>query len=285
MAVSFLFETAGRPCHLIDASELLHFTHIPADSALIVLSRSGKSFEIVGLLAKAKEACAKVIGVTNTPTSPLAAAADVVLPLQARFDHLVSITMYSGLVAVGCVLASATKGSFNAELCGELHAAVGAVATQLDSWCGQIGASNWLASGAPTYFLGRGGSLASCHEARLLWEEAAKAPASAMTTGGFRHGPQEMVKAGLRLGLWLDSRQMREQDLTLVDDLRALGAQVMVIGQEAPQNSGDLVISLPPIPDAWQPLIDVIPAQIAAESLARVSGEDCDTFPFLSLYH
>ena len=281
MAVAFLFETAGRPCHLIDASELLHFTRIPAHSAIIVLSRSGRSFEIVGLLAKVKEAGAKVIAVTNTPASPLTEAADVVLLLAARFDHLVSITMYSGLVAVGGLLASAAADSPDAELCRDLHAALAAVETTFESWCDRIGASNWLApGGAPTYFLGRGGSLASCHEARLLWEEAAKVPASAMTTGGFRHGPQEMVKAGLRLGLWIGGGPMRDPDLTLADDLRACGAQVLVIGQNVPRNAGDLVISLPPVPDLWQPLIDVIPAQIAAESLARVNGEDCDAFRF-----
>ena len=73
---------------------------------------------------------------------------------------------------------------------------------------------------------------------------------------------------------------MRDPDLTLADDLRACGAQVLVIGQNVPRNAGDLVISLPPVPDLWQPLIDVIPAQIAAESLARVNGEDCDAFRF-----
>lgn len=278
MAVSALFDAAGRPCHVIDASELLHFTRLPANSTIVVLSRSGKSFEILGLLAKAKNIGAKVIGVTNTPESPLAEEADVVLPLNTEFDHLVSITMYTGLVLVGGLLASATAGLLDEELCRGLRAALAAVATALEPWRRRTGASEWLAPGAPAYFLGRGGSLASCHEARLLWEEAAKTPATAMTTGGFRHGPQEIIKDGLRLGLWIDRAQMRNEDLALADGIRAWGGKVFVIGQNVPPGSGDLVISLPPVPNSWQPLIDVIPAQIAAESLSRLNGEDCDSF-------
>lgn len=278
MAVSFLFEVAGRPCHLIEASELLHFSRIPPSSTIVALSRSGRSFEIMGLLAKAKDAGAKVIGVTNTPASPLAEEAQVVLPLNAGFDHLVSVTMYSGLVMVGGLLASATAHSLDAQLCQELHAALTAVERTLEPWCRQIGASDWLAPGAPAYFLGRGGSLASCHEARLLWEEAAKTPATAMTTGGFRHGPQEIIKDGLRLGVWVDRAQMRNEDLALADDIRACGGKVCVIGQNVPPGSGDLVISIPAVSDFWQPLIDVIPAQIAAENLSRLNGEDCDSF-------
>src|SRR4051812_42849839 len=47
MAVQALFERAGFPVHLADASELLHVVAIPAGSAVIALSRSGKSVEIV----------------------------------------------------------------------------------------------------------------------------------------------------------------------------------------------------------------------------------------------
>src|ERR1700685_4159341 len=55
----------------------------------------------------------------------------------------------------------------------------------------QIADSAWLSPGSVCYFLARGSSLGSCHEARLLWEEGVKSPATAMGTGALRHGPQE----------------------------------------------------------------------------------------------
>ncbi|HDY76161.1 MAG TPA: SIS domain-containing protein, partial [Candidatus Marinimicrobia bacterium] len=67
MAVLSLFENAGTPAHLVDASELLHFIKIPSNSVIIVLSRSGKSVEIVKLFNIIKGMDTKIIGITNTP--------------------------------------------------------------------------------------------------------------------------------------------------------------------------------------------------------------------------
>ena len=42
------------------------------------------------------------------------------------------------------------------------------------------------------------------------------------------------------------------------------------------------MFQLPQVPADWQFLIDIIPAQLAAERLSRLSGEDCDTFKLCS---
>jgi glutamine---fructose-6-phosphate transaminase (isomerizing) len=154
------------------------------------------------------------------------------------------------------------------------------VEQSLDPWREKIEAGDWTSSSASGYFLARGASLASCHEARLLWEEAAKAPATAMSTGGFRHGPQEIVYPGLRFCIWLDQHLLRAEDMEVAEDLRRLGAAVMLIGEGLPDDAGDLVLSLPKSPRGWQFLIDIIPAQIAAERLSRLRGVDCDSLRF-----
>jgi len=56
----------------------------------------------------------------------------------------------------------------------------------------------------------------------------------------------------------------------------------MVIGQNLPQDAGELVLQLPKIRPDWQSLIDCIPAQLAAEHQARVSGVDSDSFRLCS---
>jgi glutamine---fructose-6-phosphate transaminase (isomerizing) len=278
MAVLSMLQARGRPATLIDASELLHFAQIRPNTAILALSRSGKSVEIVNLLPLARRAGARIIGITNTPDSPLGQEADVTLPLEAAFDHNVSVTMYSALALVGGLLASAALGDLNASVEKALAESITAAPSLMDPWSEQIAASGWLAPEAPTSFLARGGSLASCHEARLLWEEAAKASASALTTGGFRHGPQEMLRPDIRIGLWIDAERLRSEDLALAADLRRHGARVMLIGQNLPPDSADLVLTLPPIPTPWQFLTDIIPAQLAAEQLARLRGQDCDSF-------
>lgn len=282
MAIQALFDSAGRPACLLDASEFLHFTQIAPNSAVLLLSRSGRSIEIVNLLSKAKEAGARLIGITNSPESPLAREAEVTLQLDAHFDHFVSVVMYSGVALCGALLASCVLNRVNEALFQSLAESLSGVKEAIYDWSSRIEESDWLAKDSPTYFLARGASRASCHEARLLWEEASKAPATAMTSGGFRHGSQEIIVDGFRFGVWIDGEKMRGQDLAMAADIRELGGKVMLIGQDLSSNDADLVLCLPRIQSDWQFLIDIIPAQLAAEHLSHLRRVNCDSLRICS---
>jgi hypothetical protein len=104
----------------------------------------------------------------------------------------------------------------------------------------------------------------------------------ATDTGGFRHGPQEIVRKGFRTGIWIDAERMRVQDLELARDLTRLGSKVLLIGQGLEENADQCILRLPGVPPRWQFLIDVIPIQIAAERFAAVLGEDPDSFRLCS---
>jgi fructoselysine-6-P-deglycase FrlB-like protein len=103
-----------------------------------------------------------------------------------------------------------------------------------------------------------------------------------MGTSSFRHGPQEMFAKDARFALWIDGHQMRKQDLAVAHDLKRLGASIMLVGQNLPADSVDLVFQIPAMPPDWQFLVDPIPAQLAAERLARLSGVDADSFRICS---
>ena len=278
MAVASLFGRSGIQVTLLDASELLHFTTLPQDSLCLLLSRSGESIEIVKLLDKMEAASCRTIAVTNTPESTLARRADVVLHTSAAFDHLISITMYSVLCLVGGLLACEAAGRLGSELVEDLRRSLNECAERIPAWREAVEGNDWFSKDAPVYFLGRGTGQASAYETRLLWEEAAKAPASSYSTGGFRHGPQEIVEAGLRIGLWIPRETLRKEDLLLAGDLRRMGAKTLLIGQKLQPETADCVLSIPPIAGEWQFLTEIIPAQVCAEYISRVRGVDCDTF-------
>jgi len=277
-----LFSIGARPLYLHDAAELPHFATFQRDAVIVAISRTGRSVEIVRLLAKARESGAFVIGVTNSEDGPLAREAQIPIIVPVNFDHGISVNTYSTLAAAAGALACATVSSFDDTLIAALSRAIGDTAQAMEGWQEEIAETAWLAPGAVYYFLARGSSLGSCHEARLLWEEGVKFPATAMGMGGFRHGPQEMVREGTRVGIWIDGQRMRAQDLAVAHDLRRLGASVMLIGQKVSQDTGDLVLQLPAVPPEWQFLIDAMPAQLAAERLARLAGVDCDSFRLCS---
>jgi glucosamine--fructose-6-phosphate aminotransferase (isomerizing) len=272
-----LFYSRGRPVHMQEAGELLHFTTIPSGAVIIAISRTGRSIEIVQLLAKAKASGAAMIGVTNCADTPLAQASAVAIVVPTKLDHAISVNTYSSLLIAAGALASSSTTGF-ASVAGQLGESVAEAGRSLDAWREQLEESNWLATGAPYYFLARGGSLGTCQEARLLWEEGVKMPATAMSTSAFRHGPQEIVRKGVRFCMWIDQALRRDQDLSVARDLRKLGASVMIIGENLPHDAGDLVCQLPSSPPRWQFAIDVLPIQLAAERLSRMSGVDCDSF-------
>jgi glutamine---fructose-6-phosphate transaminase (isomerizing) len=277
-----LFYRSAHPVYILDAAELLQFSPFPPDSAIIVISRSGRSVEIVRLIAKARERGTSIIGITRSEDGPLAQEAEISITVPVAPDHAISVNTYSALAAAAGALAVSVVGTFDESLSNSLLGAIAETERAIATWQAQIGATMWLAPGKSTYFLARGSSLGSCHEARLLWEEGVKSAATAMGTGSFRHGPQEIVTEGFRFGMWIDRERMREQDLAVARDLRRLGASVLLIGQHLPRDSADLVFQLPTVPADWQFLIDIIPAQLAAERLAGLAGVDCDTFRLCS---
>lgn len=276
-----LFQQHGRPVYLQEAGDLLHFTAFPPGSVIIAISRTGRSIEIVQLLDKAEAAGARVVGITNVAGSPLARRSEAALAVPALLDHAISVNAYSSLVIAAGALAY-TEAAGVPSIGHLLFTAFENAGTSLELWRKQLSTSGWLEPNANYYFLARGGSFGTCHQARLLWEEAAKMPATCMSTSGFRHGPQEIVTEGMRFCLWIDQELMREADLSVARDLRELGASVMLIGEGLPSDAADLVCQLPTSPPHWQFAIDMLPIQLAAEHLSRLRGVDCDSFRICS---
>ena len=279
IGVQHLFHTHGIPAHLVETAELEFMCPIPPDTALVVLSRSGRSIEIVDVLDKAAQAGAKIIAITNAADSPLAERADLTLLCKVAFDAAASIATYTAPGLVGGLLAVHAAGNLDRDLTISLARAFTECSALVPAWRTQIRQSGWLDAEGPTFFLARGCSMASSYESRLLWLEVAKAVSTSMTTSTFRHGPQEILAAGeIRVVVWLDPERSRENDMRLIQDLRKRHSAIFAIGQQKDPSARDLWIDLPDIPADWQFLIDIVPIQIASETYAMHRGYDCDKF-------
>ncbi len=243
-----LFSLGGSPVYLQDAAELLQFATVPPNATIIVISRSGRSAEIVNLLVKARESGATVIGIINVEDGTLAREAQIPLVIPVKLDHAISVNTYITLAAAAGALAAATVDWFDDTLVKSLLQAFTSTECAMAGWQQQIAETAWLKPKGTYYFLARGAGLGSCNEARLMWEEGVKSPATAMGSSSFRHGPQEMIAKDMRFGLWIDGQRMREPDLAIARDLRRLGASVMLIGQNLPKNTADLVFQIPEVP-------------------------------------
>ena len=107
LSAGSLFQQGGYPIQLQEAAELLHFTAIPRGAVVVAISRTGRSIEIIQLLAQAEARGARVIGITNSEDSPLARESSVAITIPTKLDHAISVNTYSTLV-----IASSAVGQF-----------------------------------------------------------------------------------------------------------------------------------------------------------------------------
>ena len=283
-AIQHFCDAAALPVRNLDAGELVHFAQVPKGAAILALSRSGKSVEVVDLLPKARAAGATVIAVTNDPESPLARGADHSIALGAPFDFNVSVTMSAASRSRALIVAMAT-GSWTVVEAQEIDDQLAEAGQMLPTWQRALDQDASFDVGAiaaaPTILLARGPGLAAAYEARQLFEEAAKLPATAHSTGAFRHGPNEVVRPGVHGILWLaEAGPTRALDLSLAADLRRAGARTTLVGRDLATRATEFGFVLPRGPTRWQFLLELMPVRLLIERIARARGVDCDVFRF-----
>jgi glucosamine--fructose-6-phosphate aminotransferase (isomerizing) len=196
-------------------------------------------------------------------------------------DHAVSVATYVACSFVGGLLVKLAYDRISPEFMDGLRLSLVAAGERLPEWQAQVEGCAWPLSDLPPYFLGRGVSASSAWEAQMIWEEAAKSPASAMTTGEFRHGPQEIFHAaGVPVALFLHASAQRDTDIAILHQMNDLKAEVLVVGQDLPAGLPGIGFVLPNIDADFQCAIEGIPVQLLAERLARRKGVDCDAFRY-----
>ncbi len=270
IAVAGLLGRRGRFARAADLSELPAHGAFRPGTALLALSRSGRSAELADVPDLARRHGLRLLAVTNDPESPLARAAEIAVVPGVGYDHAVSVVTYTAVALAGGLVADPRVP--------ELGPALEGLERAVPSWSERL--ESWMPPEGPAYFLARGAARAAAREARLLWEEAAKSPAAALSTGEFRHGPQEVVRPGMLVGLWIDPERRRGEDLAMARELAELGAQVLLVGQDLPDEGRSF--RLPGVDPGWQFLADAVPLQLAAERASRARGVDCDAFRLCS---
>src|SRR5467141_2704213 len=146
-----LFNLGASPVYLYDAAELLEFAEFPRDAVVIVISRSGRSVEIVKLLAKVRERRATVIAITNSADGLLAQGAQIPITIPIELDHAISVNTYSTLAAAAVILASATVGTWSTSLAAMLSASFAKTGAAISGWLAQFADKTWFAPGGVTY--------------------------------------------------------------------------------------------------------------------------------------
>lgn len=253
------------------------------DGALAIgISQSGQSPDIVQVLIEARAQGSPTIAITNDPASPLAKAADHVIPLHAGQERSVAATKtYTAQLTALALLSMqlrAAAGEANMAGTAALEALPSAVQRTLTAETQAREAALALAGASRCVVLGRGFNYATAFETALKIKELTYLLAEPYSTADFKHGPIALVEPGFPLVIVAAGSTLKAELDAFRVSLRERNATVTVIGDEDnPALPGEHYIPISAqLPEWLSPIAAVAPGQLLAYHLAFARGHNPD---------
>ncbi len=248
------------------------------DALVVGISQSGESPDVVSVLAEGRRQGALTLAFTNVAQSPLAAAAELTLELQAGPERAVAATKtYTAELLCVAALSAALSGEPAAlDELRQVPAAV-AAALRLDEQAAQLASRQ--AALARCVVLGRGYNYATAQEWALKLKELAYVFSDPYSAADFQHGPIAIVERGFPVLALAPSGAVLPDMLDLLRRLRqAYAAELLVISDAAEALAlAQAGLRLPlGVPEWLSPLVSIVPAQLYCYYLARAKGLDTE---------
>ena len=267
----------GLPALMMETGELIHHAArlLNAESLVVAVSQSGRSAEIVRLLAQAALQSTPVLGVTNSPGSPLDRLSAARVLTAAGEEATVSCKTYvSSLMALNW-LADVLTGSHleNARRVSRKTAPV--VQDYINAWQSHTTALEKNLAGIEHVFLvGRGSSLAACGTGGLITKESAHVHAEGMSSAALRHGPLEMLGPTSFVMVFAGAALTRSLNAGLYEELRGMGIPAGWVDM-APEAGP---FALPSADESLRPILEILPVEMMTLALARLRGRTAGIF-------
>ena len=250
-------------------------------AAVLGISQSGQSPDIVGVLAEARRQGRPTVAITNDPDSPLADAADVVVPLLAGVERSVAATKtYTAtLQTVVQICAQIAGGPFQRGLDELPELIATCVQDALTSMPGLVSCfSQPASSGSFLTVVGRGTGAATASETALKIREVAELRTESYSVPDLLHGP--IAANGVGSSLWVVASPSYPSSYwdDLAARLLAQGVQVSaLVADGAGPVEAKVLHTLPRDLPPWLfDLIAVVVGQVAALALGESMSLDVD---------
>ena len=217
------------------------------------------------------------IAVTNVPTSPLAQAADYVLPLGVGEERAVAATKtYTAQLAALALLAVQFTG--DDERLAALRRVPEAMEETLALEEQIVHAAQRYVYATECVVLGRGYNYATAFEIALKLKELTYIVTEPYSSADFRHGPVAIVERGFPAVVVAPQGAVYPDMLALARELAAREAELIVISEE--EDALQLArtpLRLPvALPEWLAPFTCVVPGQLLALHVTLAKGYDPD---------
>jgi glucosamine--fructose-6-phosphate aminotransferase (isomerizing) len=231
---------------------------------LVYVSQSGSSGEIEPLFANLPSNTA-TIGITNNPQSLLGQRAGTVLPLCAGEEYTVATKTFLNTLALLNLLSGVeidTLRQVREQIAALLASSEATSALWLET----------LADAQNLYFLGHGLHAVTARHCAMMFGEWAKRPVAHASIGAFRHGYIEAVEPRMGVVIFAPPGIGQSSALALAGELAGYGAAVLVVENGHTRRFNDSPRGDALGDEYLSPMLDVIPAQLCSEALARLAG-------------
>jgi glucosamine--fructose-6-phosphate aminotransferase (isomerizing) len=243
----------------------------------IAISQSGKSPDLLRNAQAAKIAGARVVALVNVENSPLAALADVVIPLHAGPERSVAATK-SYLAALAAVLHLCARWRQDDKLSAALRALPDALRA---GWSADWSAlTDGLVDAGNLFVVGRGFGLGVALEAALKFKETCGLHAEAFSAAEVQHGPMALVGPHFPVLCFAQDDDTLDGTLAVAREFRGRGAQVFVAAPGV-QGAGTLPVATG-LPAMCTPLLIIQSFYRAIAALALRRGFNPDVPPHLA---
>jgi glucosamine--fructose-6-phosphate aminotransferase (isomerizing) len=294
----------GLSAEIWDAGEALYGL-LPAlplpHTALLLVSQSGESGEIIQLLNRCEERGwpkELIWAITNSAGSTLARRAGCALITPAGPETSVTSKTYTTALLVQYALAKVVAGAMGrvvpeaaaeSQIGHELETEVFTLADQMTDWLqagNQMLAIAAALNDAPFLLhLARGPSVSSALQGALNTKEVLKVPAEAITLGMFRHGPIEAITSGTRAIAYLGSESVTRSAQEILAGIAETwgGGRVVVITPRpdlVPDHANITVVRNPCHDPYLAPIFEALVMQTILCDLARRRGIEPGLFKY-----
>ena len=279
---------ARLPVEIDIASEFRYRNPVVDEHTLIIgVSQSGETVDTFQAIREAKALGARVLVISNVVDSSMAREADAVLYTRAGPEigvaatktHLAQIT---ALEILALYLAQA-RGTLSPADARGLLAAMGSLPDKVATAVSRSADVHEVAEryrDSPSFiFLGRHVGYPVALEGALKLKEISYLRAEGFPAGELKHGPIALVEPGTVVVGVATRTPVWEKMIANIAEVKSRGASVVLVandGDDETARHADAVLWVPATEHLFAPVIDVVPLQLFAYSLARLHGLDVD---------
>ncbi|HEV2427985.1 MAG TPA: glutamine--fructose-6-phosphate transaminase (isomerizing), partial [Acidimicrobiales bacterium] len=289
LVAKYAFERWAQVSVEVDISSEYRYRDpvVEVGTLVIGVSQSGETIDTIQAIREARRRGARVVAVANVVDSSLAREADAVVYTRAGLEVSVASTKaYVAQVAALELLAlrlaqlRKTLEPDDVEALVRGLSAVGPqVAVALERRPQVERVAHDLRGAHDFFFLGRHVGFPTALEGALKFKEITYLHAEGYPGGEIKHGPLALIEPGVIVVTVATDPAMHDKMLSNLAEVKARGASVVALATDDDDQVdavADFVLRVPATEPLFSPMVDIVPLQLFAYSMARLLGRNVD---------